>query len=305
MFLIQSICLAGIYPPDYENDEEEDDEPGDVDNEDTGEEEEGAEDTDEAANICEKDFGHDDISDDVRGHEAALIAQVIQEHSYAKIPQLGTVAQPSLVVNSQQPRACEVSMSRPSKSLLTSTGDAAKDLQSPTNQMQEQRLFDAIPKVEAVVKTGPNVKSVIKPLQKKTSGTPNCIDLTLAVTGNSQLKDLFSSFEEEINNNEQLVDWPHPVYIEDYKRLGEGEWLNTNILDFFLQHIYHQLPVEKRRNIYVYDTTFFNVLDSVDGLNQVRTYFNDINFFDKEIIAALKTFYLICSHSGHSQIFQS
>ena len=278
-----------------------------MDDEDTGEEEEGAEDSDEAANIYENDFGsdthHDDISDETRGHEAALISQVIQEHSYAKTPQLGSVAKPSLVVNSQQPRTTEVLVSRPSQSLLTSTADTAKDIQSPTNQMQEQRLFDANPKVEAVVKTGPDVKSVIKPPQNQTSGTPNKIDLTLAVTGNSQLEDLFRSFEEEVNNNEQLVDWPHPVYIEDYKRLGEGEWLNTNILDFYLNHIYHQLPVEKRRNIYVYDTTFFNVLDSVNGVNAVRTYFSDINFFDKEIIAALKTFNIICSHSGDSKIF--
>ena len=255
---------------------------------DTGEQEEWAEDMDEDANICESDFGsenhHDDLSD-MRGLEAALMAQVIKEHSYAKTPQLETLAQPSLVVNSQQPSITVPSVSRPSH--------------SPSRQIQEQKLFDAIPKVEADVKAGPDV---IKPLQNKTSGNPNRIDLTIAVSGNKEVEDLYTSFEEEINNNEQLVSRPHPVYIDDYKRLAEGEWLNTNILDFYLQHVYNNLPAEKMRNIYVHDTTFFSVLSGVDGLNQVKNYFKTVNFFDKEIISALKTFNFINSHADHPQI---
>ena len=54
--------------------------------------------------------------------------------------------------------------------------------------------------------------------------------------------------------------------------------MNTNIMNFYLQHLYYELSPEKMSDIYVYDTTFFSVLSGENGLN----------FFDKEIIAALK-----------------
>ena len=187
-------------------------------------------------------------------------AQVIQEHSYAKRPQLEThVSQPS-----QQPKANVASASFSSFASRT-----VKHMQSPaeskkdivTQAMQEQKLFDIMPKAN------------------------DSIDLTMAVTGNE---------EEEVNNN-KLVDWP-PVYIEDYKRLGEGSWLNTNILDFYMNNLSNNLSAEKRRNIYIYETTFFSVLSGVNGLNEVKNYFNEVNFFDKEIIAALIYYNRQASH---------
>merc|ERR1712037_31315 len=104
---------------------------------------------------------------------------------------------PSFVVNSQQPRATLASVSRASQfttasaTVASSSNRTVKHVQSPAERkkdivaqaMQEQKLFDAIPKAEAVVKqepgvappvkagpvpSGPDVKPVIKPPQTKT-----------------------------------------------------------------------------------------------------------------------------------------
>ena len=201
-----------------------------------------------------------DDSDHMRGHEAALVAQVIKEHSYAKIPQIGTVA----------------SMSKPP--------------QSQTQQVQEQKLFDAIPKAESVVKQEPDVAPPVKagPLPsgsdvKPVRNTPNLIDTTMAVSSNPELINLVNTFEEETNDNDLLVDWPSPIYIEDYKVLAEGKWLSNNVVDFYLQHLYCGLPADLQAEVFVFQTTFFSVLRDL-GLGAVSSYFKDTNFFDKEHI---------------------
>ena len=222
------------------------------------------------------------LGDYKRGHEATLIDQVIQEHSYAK---LGSVAKPSLVVNSHQPRATVASMSKPS--------------QSPTAK-QMQKLFDAIPKIEAVVKQEPGMAPPVKAgslpspdvkpvpvlnTPAKRILNPNVIDMTNAVSSNPELIDLLTSFEEETSDNNLLVDWPMPIYLEDYKVLAEGEWLNTNVMDFYLQHLYSGLPTDLQAEVFVFETTFFSVLRDC-GIRDVSSYFPDTNFFDKELIKA-------------------
>ena len=203
-----------------------------------------------------------------------LAVQVIQEHSYAKSPQLETsVSQSSHVVNSQQPRANVASYS----GLLRYTA-ASASFSSSTSRTVKQSLAES--KKDIVTLAMQEQKQE----PRRASGT-SIIDLTMAVTGNE---------EEEVNNN-KLVDWP-PVYIEDYKRLGEGSWLNTNILDFYMNNLSNNLSAEKRRNIYIYETTFFSVLSGVNGLNEVKNYFNEVNFFDKEIIAALIYYNRQASH---------
>ena len=178
---------------------------------------------------------HDDINH--------LKAQVIQEHSYARMPQLGgtTVVQPqadqqpqpSFVVNSQQPRATVASVSRPSQyttasaAVSSSASRTVKHIQTPAERkkdilaqaMQEQKLFDKMPRAKTVVKQEPGVApgSNIKSVRKPATLVPNCTDLTRAVTGNPEL--------ENNNNDNKLVDWPHSVYINDYQNLGEGKWV--------------------------------------------------------------------------------
>ena len=167
--------------------------------------------------------------------------------------------------------------------------------------LEEQSLFDTMPKVEAGVKQAlvmgvaatppvkieptlsvPDVKAVIKPPAKQIVN-PNIIDLTMTVTANPELSDLLTCFEEESSNNLLLVDWPLPLYIEDYKLLAEGQWLSTHIVDFYLQHLFHQLPSNQQSQLFVFETTFFNVLRDL-GLGAVSSYFKDTNFFDKEKI---------------------
>ena len=211
------------------------------------------------ATTCESDFGSGTHHDD-EGDEAALVAQVIKEHSYAMIPQLGAVA----------------SMSKPP--------------QSQTQQVQEQKLFDAIPKAESVVKQEPDVAPPVKagslpsgPDVKPVRNTPNLIDTTMAVSSNPELINLVNTFEEETNDNNLLVDWPSPIYIEDYKGLAEGKWLSNNVVDFYLQHLYYGLPADLQAEVFVFQTTFFSVLRDL-GLGAVSSYFKDTNFFDKEHI---------------------
>ena len=167
--------------------------------------------------------------------------------------------------------------------------------------LEEQKLFDTMPKVEAVVKqelgmgvadspsvkagpllSVPDVKPVIKPPPKQFVN-PNIIDLTMTVTANPDLSDLLTCFEEESSNNFLLVDWPSPLYIEDYKLLAEGQWLSTHLVDFYLQHLFHQLPSNQQSQLFVFETTFFSVLRDL-GLGAVSSYFKDTNFFDKEKI---------------------
>ena len=209
-------------------------------------------------------------------------AQQQQPISYAKIPQLGGTAvvqpqavqqsQPSFVVNSQQPRATVASGSRASQYTAASASSAVTSASSRT-----------VKHVQSPVERKKDILAHAMHGQKHSGlANPNTIDLTLAE--NKELEDLLNNYEKEMNNNGQLVDPPHPVFIDDYARLGEGAWLNTNILDFYLHHIYNQLPPEKRRNIFIYETTFFSVLGGVDGLNQVRGYFKEINFFDKKCL---------------------
>ena len=201
------------------------------------------------ATTCESDFGSGTHHDD-EGDEAALVAQVIKEHSYA--------------------------MSKPP--------------QSQTQQVQEQKLFDAIPKAESVVKQEPDVAPSVKagslpsgPDVKPVRNTPNLIDTTMAVSSNPELINLVNTFEEETNDNNLLVDWPSPIYIEDYKGLAEGKWLSNNVVDFYLQHLYYGLPADLQAEVFVFQTTFFSVLRDL-GLGAVSSYFKDTNFFDKEHI---------------------
>ena len=170
-------------------------------------------------------------------------AQQQQPISYAKMPQLGgtTVvqpqavqqSQPSFVVNSQQPRATVASVSRPSQyttasaAVSSSASRTVKHIQTPAERkkdilaqaMQEQKLFDKMPRAKTVVKQEPGVApgSNIKSVRKPATLVPNCTDLTRAVTGNPEL--------ENNNNDNKLVDWPHSVYINDYQNLGEGKWV--------------------------------------------------------------------------------
>ena len=152
-----------------------------------------------------------------------------------------------------------------------------------------QKLFDAIPKIEAVVKQEPGVAPPVKvgslPTPAKRILNPNIIDLTNAVSSNPELINLLTSYEEETSDDNLLVDWPMPIYLEDYKVLAEGEWLNTNVLDFYLQYLYSGLPTDLQAEVFVFQTTFFSVLRDL-GIRAVSSYFPDTNFFYKELIKA-------------------
>ena len=56
----------------------------------------------------------------------------------------------------------------------------------------------------------------------------------------SQCDELLSRLEEE-DPNYMLVDWPRPVFVEDYKQLSEGTWLGTQLMDFYMYHVYQNL----------------------------------------------------------------
>ena len=147
-----------------------------------------------------------------------------------------------------------------------------------------KRKRKIVVKQEPGVKVGPvpselDVKPVIKHQQAKIVN-PNIIDLTMSVNSNPELANLLTSFEEESSNNSLLVDWPSPIYIEDYKLLNEGQWLSTHMVDFYLQHLYYELPSNQQAEVFVFETTFFSVLTSM-GLGAVSSYFQNTNFFDK------------------------
>ena len=134
------------------------------------------------------------------------------------------------------------------------------------------------PKVQT---TGPDVKTVIKPVEPCVpidltgeEAVP-VLDLSQTDMDMSQCDELLSRLEEE-DPNYMLVDWPRPVFVEDYKQLSEGTWLGTQLIDFYLYHVHQSLPPARQNDIYLFTTDFYRAL-TIDRLTRVR----DANIFDK------------------------
>ena len=221
-----------------------------------------------------------------RQKQKPVVVPVVKPTSVSKITPGISLLKPD---PQQQPPQDTVASHPAADSIRQQVQDRQKAENNYSPSLEEQKLFDTMPKVEAppTVKAGPTLsvpdaKAVIKPPAKQIAN-PNIIDLTMTVSANPELSDLLTSFEEESSNNLLLVDWPLPLYIEDYKLLAEGQWLSTHIVDFYLQHLFHQLPSNQQSQLFVFETTFFNVLRDL-GLGAVSSYFKDTNFFDKEKI---------------------
>ena len=156
-------------------------------------------------------------------------------------------------------------------------------------------LVNFRPKVMA---SGPDVKTVIKPpppcvpMDLTVDDAP-VLDLTQSDMDLSQCDQLLSLVEED-DPNYMLVDWPRPVFVEDYKQLAEGTWIGTQLLDFFLYHVHQNLPPAEQNDIHLFPTDFFRARDK-------HACVRDVNLFDKENqLKAECPFYLILSFSMSS-----
>lgn len=134
------------------------------------------------------------------------------------------------------------------------------------------------PKVQTA---GPDVKAVIKPVEPcvpidlTVDEAVPVLDLSQTDMDLSQCDELLSRLEEE-DPNYMLVDWPRPVFVEDYKQLSEGTWLGTQLMDFYMYHVYQNLNPDRQNDIHLFTTDFYRAL-TIDRQTRVR----DANLFDK------------------------
>ena len=169
----------------------------------------------------------------------------------------------------------------PSQKLRDSEKPILVPVVNPGNVDKRNRaisLENFRPKVQT---TGPDVKTVIKPVEPCVpidltgEEAAPVLDLSQTDMDMSQCDELLSRLEEE-DPNYMLVDWPRPVFVEDYKQLSEGTWLGTQLIDFYLYHVHQSLPPARQNDIYLFTTDFYRAL-TIDRQTRVR----DANLFDK------------------------
>ena len=102
------------------------------------------------------------------------------------------------------------------------------------------------------------------------------LDLTQSSMDLSQGDHLLSMVEED-DPNYMLVDWPRPVFVEDYKELADGSWIGTQLLDFYLHHVHQNLPSARQNDIYLFTTDLYRA-----WTRDRQTLVRDANLFDKE-----------------------
>ena len=102
------------------------------------------------------------------------------------------------------------------------------------------------------------------------------LDLTQSDMDLSQCDELLALVEED-NPNFMLVDWPRPVFVEDYKQLSDGLWIGTQLLDFYLHHVHQNLPSAGQNDIYLFTTDLY-----CSWTRHRQTLVRDANLFDKE-----------------------
>ena len=104
------------------------------------------------------------------------------------------------------------------------------------------------------------------------------LDLSQSTIDLSQCDQLLSLVEQR-DPNFMLVDWPRPVYLEDYKQLSEGVWIGNQLLDFYLYHVHQNLSPASQNDIYLFTTDFYGFLSRDKERHPTR---RDVNLFDKE-----------------------
>ena len=146
------------------------------------------------------------------------------------------------------------------------------------------------PRVAAPVAPGPNLKpvTVIKPsplnvapcvpIDLTVDDTVPTLDLSQSSIDMSQCDQLLALVEDR-DPNFMLVDWPRPVYVEDYNQLSEGEWIGTQLLDFYLYHVHQNLPAPSQNDIHLFTTEFYL---SLSRDKQRHLHVRGANLFDKE-----------------------
>ena len=146
------------------------------------------------------------------------------------------------------------------------------------------------PRVAAPVAPGPNLKpvTVIKPsplnvapcvpIDLTVDDAVPTLDLSQSSIDMSQCDQLLALVEDR-DPNFMLVDWPRPVYVEDYNQLSEGEWIGTQLLDFYLYHVHQNLPAPSQNDIHLFTTEFYL---SLSRDKQRHLHVRGANLFDKE-----------------------
>ena len=135
-----------------------------------------------------------------------------------------------------------------------------------------------------VMASGPDVKTVIKPpppvpcvpKDLTVDEAVPILDLTKTDMDLSFCDQLLSMVEED-DPNYMLLDFPRPVFVEDYKQLSDGTWIGTQLLDFYLHHIHENLPPAKQNDIYLFTTDLYRAFT-----RDRQTLVRDGNSFDKE-----------------------
>jgi hypothetical protein len=92
----------------------------------------------------------------------------------------------------------------------------------------------------------------------------------------------------------------------DLKRLDDGNYLNDNIIDFYLKYLRHEALIsELRDKFYFFNCYFYSTLTQENGLERVKKWTKNVNLFNYQYIFipihqkyVLSVCYHTCPQSG-------